>query len=177
VATSVTGDQVELDVDAGEYRISAAFDRSTMNITSFEVAIRPERQDRPTPPDEPEPEEPVDQWEAAGSFLSKVASFGMAVGSKLIDGPVEGPELDYRVQCCFGKTMAGVEVNAPCPSLVTKDAGNSYCRSCGCEKSKLTRRLAQLNPRKPDKWNTSKLAYPYLKCPRGRFSPVAGPSG
>ena len=114
-------------------------------------------------------------WRDAGSFVSalvhpgKIKSFAKAVASKLLEGPASDHDINHRWSCCFGVTIEGEKVSEPCRSLY-QDGDNYYCRSCGCGSHK----RAQLNPRKPGDYTTSKLAYPDLRCPLGKFSPVKG---
>ncbi len=172
VTTTSKGDYTELDIGAGAYRITVGFDRASHVVISSSVEPRAvERPPAPPPAsdDEPDHEQPESQWEAAGTFLGKIASFGMAVASKAINGPVTGPAMEFRRQCCFGVGADGVKIGKPCPSMVLAKDGNNYCRSCGCGK----RKRARLNPQVDGDWNTSKLAYPHLKCPRHRFGPIS----
>lgn len=170
--TTTRGDYTELTIEAGAYLVQLGFNSQTLDVINSDVSERPERPRVAAPEFEGESgtEMPVDQWEAAGQFLADGVSFGKAVLSKTVQGPVTGAKLDYRVMCCFGKTISGEQINEPCPSMVTKDE-NNYCRSCGCGTN---RKRARLNPQTDQDWNTSKLAYPYLKCPLGRFGPVNG---
>ena len=172
VSTSVTDDYVELDVDAGAYRILVGFDKRTLDVSSSAVSERPNRPRVAAPEfdDGSDDSTAADQWEAAGRFLANGVSFGKAVASKAIQGPVTGAKLDHRRECCFGKTVDGETWAEPCGSMVTR-GGNNYCRSCGCGEK---RKRARLNPQTEQDWNTSKLAYPHLNCPLGRFGPVAG---
>lgn len=167
------GDAVELTIDVGDYRIAVGFDSQTHAVSSSSVEDRvqtaPQRALRDIM-DEPDQVNGGDQWEAAGGFIGKATSLGKAVWSKWLYGPLTGAKLDFRVQCCFGKTMAGVPVGAPCPSLVVK-GDNSFCRSCGCGNK---HKRAQLNPQVSGDYETSKLAHPDLSCPRDRFVPWKG---
>jgi len=117
---------------------------------------------------QPPKPKPKSVWLAATEFIDKVGSFGAAVASKAIQGPVTGAAMDFRRQCCFGVGSDGVRVSNPCSALITKGR-NSYCKSCGCG---TMNPLARLNPRREGDWDTSKLAYPDLPCPKDKFSPI-----
>lgn len=111
-------------------------------------------------------------WEEAGSFINvllhpdKIKSFVKAFTSKAIHGPAAYEVINQRHIACYGTTLSGKYVHQPCPSLHSDPVtGHDYCKACGCGKWK----KARLNPQKSDDWTTSKLAYPSLTCPRGRF--------
>ena len=112
------------------------------------------------------------QWDEAGSFIKSLFNPGQVVKylsaetSKLIHGPATLPVINFRHSCCYGVTIEGESVRERCVSLYTDpETGHDYCKLCGCGKWK----KARLNPQTPDDWTTSKLAYPVLACPRGRF--------
>ncbi len=112
-------------------------------------------------PIRPETERKLSMWRKAGQFTR-------AIGSKAIEGAVALPVLDFRHQCCHGSNLAGERVSEPCTARYSTDAG-VFCKSCGCGEWKLAN--LEVDPAKPGK---SKLSYPALECPRGKFSAVRG---
>lgn len=108
------------------------------------------------------------KWSEAVKDPSKIISFLKAVKSKAFEGPVSLPVLSHRHQCCFGKTIKGEHVSDPCPAMFEAE-GHHYCKSCGCGEWKLARLDVP-----PELWTSSKLAFPDLTCPLGKWSAVKG---
>lgn len=101
-------------------------------------------------------------WQLAADWLGNEAA-------RLVEGDAPDETIRYRLTVCTGFDEHGKPVGARCPKCVRGKDGADYCGSCGCAEWK----RARLTPEGGD-LSTSKLAFPALVCPLGRFKAVRG---
>lgn len=93
-------------------------------------------------------------WEHARPSWSHASSFILALLSRLFFGRLPTPEYHARLSAC-----------AFCPNLRITPSG-AFCGACGCGENSLARL---------DHPTRSKLLYPFLRCPAGRFEAAPVP--
>lgn len=168
---------VRLLNEDGLWDLSLRDEEATLHGFKRSGAIQPS----PKPPPQNEAAQDLTQWDIAGlwqTFRENPAvafrlarEYGAAVLSRVITGPVGLAILEFRFMCCTGRTRFGhgEQVTEQCPSLrVTEDG--MFCGNCKCGKRKAARIDITVNG-KPE---SSKLAFPSLRCPSLRFGPMPG---
>ena len=105
-----------------------------------------------------------DSWQRAIPWLvekkAQAVSLGKSLFSEITAEEVPAPLLQRRHISCFGKTLEGQVIAAPCPNLTLSKGGTHHCGGCGCGDNS----LSQLEPGLV----ASKLLYPHLECPLKR---------